>query len=521
VNVYLSGSSSGINYQLLNGGSPVGGAMSGTGAMIDFGMQTAVGTYNVVATDPVTSCASNMVAAATITINPLPIVYSVTGGGSYCAGGAGVNIGLGLSNAGISYQLFNGTTAVGSPLAGAGISLNFGPQTTAGTYHVVATDAFTGCVNNMSGTAAVNINPAVTPAVSFSSGSSPVCAGNTATFVASAVNGGATPFLQWSVNGVLSGTGSTYTYVPANGDIVAVMLTSSAACATPATANAMQTMTLATPELPTATISVAPGTTICPGTSVTFTPSNTFGGTSPLYWWLKNSVVVSTGSSYTYTPASGDVVVLMMKSSYSCRSVDTVFSNTELFDVIPTPVPVVSIAANPGTTVAFGQPVTLTANVTNAGDAPTFQWFRNSSAIPGAVHPSITSSSFSNGDSISCVVTAMTTCGIETSFNAVKINMYTSGVKPVSSGLEGLTVVPNPNKGTFVLKGSLSTSNDAEIEMEMTNMIGQVVYKNTAAVRGGKVDEQVQLGNALANGMYILNVRSENGNAVFHVVIEK
>jgi hypothetical protein len=521
VNVYLSGSSSGINYQLLNGGSPVGGAMSGTGAMIDFGMQTAAGTYNVVATDPVTSCASNMVAAATITINPLPIVYSVTGGGSYCAGGAGVNIGLGLSNAGISYQLFNGTTAVGSPLAGAGISLNFGPQTTAGTYHVVATDAFTGCVNNMSGTAAVNINPAVTPAVSFSSGSSPVCAGNTATFVASAVNGGATPFLQWSVNGVLSGTGSTYTYVPANGDIVAVMLTSSAACATPATANAMQTMTLATPELPTATISVAPGTTICPGTSVTFTPSNTFGGTSPLYWWLKNSVVVSTGSSYTYTPASGDVVVLMMKSSYSCRSVDTVFSNTELFDVIPTPVPVVSIAANPGTTVAFGQPVTLTANVTNAGDAPTFQWFRNSSAIPGAVHPSITSSSFSNGDSISCVVTAMTTCGIETSFNAVKINMYTSGVKPVSSGLEGLTVVPNPNKGTFVLKGSLSTSNDAEIEMEMTNMIGQVVYKNTAAVRGGKVDEQVQLGNALANGMYILNVRSENGNAVFHVVIEK
>ena len=77
-----------INYQLFNGSIAVGGTAAGTGTALDFGIFTAAGTYTVTATNSVTGCTSNMGGSATIIINPLPSVYTVTGGGSYCAGGS-------------------------------------------------------------------------------------------------------------------------------------------------------------------------------------------------------------------------------------------------------------------------------------------------------------------------------------------------------------------------------------------------------------------------------------------------
>ena len=61
----------------------------------------------------------------------------------------------------------------------------------------------------------------------------PVCAGTTVTFTATPTNGGAAPVYQWKVNGVNAGANSdTYAYIPVNGDVVTVDLTSNAVCAT-------------------------------------------------------------------------------------------------------------------------------------------------------------------------------------------------------------------------------------------------------------------------------------------------
>ena len=61
---------------------------------------------------------------ASVTINPFPNAYSVTGGGGYCAGGSGVTVGLAGSQTSISYQLYNGATMVGSPFIGNGFAFN-------------------------------------------------------------------------------------------------------------------------------------------------------------------------------------------------------------------------------------------------------------------------------------------------------------------------------------------------------------------------------------------------------------
>ena len=69
--------------------------MPGTGATLDFGRYTAASTnYTIVATNGATGCTSNMNGMDTITILPLPTVYSLAGGGAFCSGGSGITLTL-------------------------------------------------------------------------------------------------------------------------------------------------------------------------------------------------------------------------------------------------------------------------------------------------------------------------------------------------------------------------------------------------------------------------------------------
>jgi hypothetical protein len=52
-------------------------------------------------------------------------------------------------------------------------------------------------------------------------------------------------------------------------------------------------------------------------------------------------------------------------------------------------------------------------------------------------------------------------------------------------------------------------------------MLGQVVYKNTIMAKSGVMNEQVSLSKKLANGTYILNLRSDSDNKMFHIIIDK
>ena len=89
-------------------------------------------------------------------------------------------------------------------------------------------------------------------------------------------------------------------------------------------------------------------------------------------------------------------------------------------------------------------------------------------------------------------------------------------VKPVS-----ISLLPNPNKGIFMVKGTLGSVADEEVTLEVTNVLGQVIYKNKVMAYGGKINETVSLNNGLINGMYLLDVNSRTEHNVFHFVIEQ
>ncbi|MFN0015277.1 MAG: hypothetical protein ACKVU2_12085, partial [Saprospiraceae bacterium] len=89
-----------------------------------------------------------------------PTAFDVTGGGAYYSGGTGVTVGLNNSETGVDYQLQNNGSSVGSAVAGTGSAIDFGNQTAAGTYTVVATATTGGCTAEMTGSASVTIIPA-------------------------------------------------------------------------------------------------------------------------------------------------------------------------------------------------------------------------------------------------------------------------------------------------------------------------------------------------------------------------
>ena len=105
-----------------------------------------------------------------------PIIYNVTGGGAYCSGGSGVAVGLDNSEADVSYQLTEGANEVGDPVAGTGDAINFGNQTTAGTYTIVAMNSGGGCTSDMAGNAIVTVNQSPTVTLK-ASGPTVFCSG--------------------------------------------------------------------------------------------------------------------------------------------------------------------------------------------------------------------------------------------------------------------------------------------------------------------------------------------------------
>ena len=523
VDIGLFNSDAGINYQLYRGSTAVGLPMAGTGSGLDFGLYTVAGTYTIQATNANTGCVMGMSGSATVTIDPLPTVYNVTGGGQYCADGDGVLIGLSGSDALVNYQLFFGSS-VYTATGGTGSPVSFGLITPAGTYTVFATNTSTGCINNMSGSATVIINTLIYDSVSVVPGPiDSVCAGTVVTYTATPVGGGTTPTYLWTVNSFpMGGTGNTFTYTPDSGDVVLCTMTSSFPCGRPIAPSYSTTMTVQSWEFPSVGIASIPVFTVCEGSPVTFTSSPGFGGYDPTYSWIVNGLVAATGGdTFTYDPGLHDTVSVILNSDYECRLADSANSIKKVMIVYPLSVPSVEIIAIPSMAVAFGQKDTLIALVTNGGTSPSFQWYINNVLQVGQTADTFISNTFTNNDSVSCTVINTGTCaGIKT-FNWVIINEYPAGVKPVSISGSDIRLLPNPNKGAFTLKGNWAVSDNADVDVQVTDMLGQVVYRGTVGTQQGEMNEHITLGNTLASGVYLLNLHRGMENKVFHFVVEQ
>lgn len=144
VPVNINGSEVGVNYLLYCGGLYTSQTIIGTGGPITFGNQTNSCTYCVIAQNVTTGCQNNMTGCIPISVNPLPTQFSITGGGTFCGGGAGVPVCLNGSDLGIMYQLLINSIP-DTTIVGTGAAICFGNQNITGTYCVTATNTLTTC----------------------------------------------------------------------------------------------------------------------------------------------------------------------------------------------------------------------------------------------------------------------------------------------------------------------------------------------------------------------------------------
>ena len=277
----------------------------------------------------------------------------------------------------------------------------------------------------------ITVNNPLPASVSVTADQTTVCAGATVTFTAVPVNGGTAPVYQWTVNGTNVGTSAaTYAFAPVNGDKVSVVMTSNETCVSGNPANSNELTITVNNPLPASVSVTADQTTVCAGSTVTFTAVPVNGGTAPVYQWTVNGTNVGTSAAtYAFAPVNGDKVSVVMTSNETCVSGNPANSN-ELTITVNNPLPAsVSVTADQ-TTVCAGATVTFTAVPVNGGTAPVYQWTVNgtnvgTSAATYAFAPV-------NGDKVSVVMTSNETCVSGNPANSNELTITVNNPLPAS-----------------------------------------------------------------------------------------
>jgi hypothetical protein len=354
-------------------------------------------------------------------------------------------------------------------------------------------------------------NP-VSPSVSISSSATTVCPGELITFTAIATNGGITPSYQWKKNNVNTGTNSSSFSSSGlvNGDVITCVLTSSASCLSSqtATSNAI-TITVSAAVNPSISIT-ASTTSICAGTSVTFTATPTNGGTNPSYQWKKNGVNVGTNSS-TYSLSnliSSDVITCVLTSNATCISTSTATSNSISITVTPLVNPGISISASQNT-ICVGSSITFTATPTNGGSSPIFQWKKNGVSV-GSNVATYSSSTWANGDVITCSLTGSLPCG-NTTANSNSITVTVSS--PVSPSVSIIT------NNTSSCSGSLVTFTANPTNAGMTPVYswllnGSPVGTNSSSYSASNFQNGDVISLTLTSSLSCVTISTATSNAI-------
>ncbi|HQQ93860.1 MAG TPA: FG-GAP-like repeat-containing protein [Bacteroidia bacterium] len=269
-------------------------------------------TYSVFGTNTITGCSNTVAPSVNVTVYPLPVIsvpnYTVCSGNS-----------ITLIPSGASTYTYSGGSALVSPSV-----------TTS--YSITGTST-AGCVS--AGPAVSNVTVYITPTVTSNSGT--ICAGQSYAIVPS----GASTYTI---------SGGTFTVNPLVTTSYTINAMSANGC--PATAPAVSTVTVF--ALPSVSIS-ASNNTLCLGGSSTLTASNALSYTWSPGGSSSNPLVVTPGSTTTYTLAG--------TSTAGCTSTN---APSQLITVYPLPT---LTAGTSSPAICLGAISTLTA-----GGASTYTW---------------------------------------------------------------------------------------------------------------------------------------------------
>jgi gliding motility-associated-like protein len=292
--ITLSNSSLNDIYKLMKDGSAdVLQTIIGTGTDISFSLpQPAESTfYTISATNP--GCTINLDKKAKLTVNSLPLVFNVTGGGEICSGGNGVSISLNGSQEGFIYQFYKDNLAFGLALVGNGLPISLTNQSNPGIYSVQASSP-QACRSEMAGSASISLQALPSAPLSVMVDKPTICE-NTLGKLTLTATGGAGNTLAWYTGAC--GTGFVGTGSPLSLPIPVATTQYYARWENACGQSLCQAVKVNILGKPSVSLSGdAPKNTICPGTEVKFTATG-----ASAYEFFVNGISAQKGNSNTFT----------------------------------------------------------------------------------------------------------------------------------------------------------------------------------------------------------------------------
>ncbi|MBK6965938.1 MAG: T9SS type A sorting domain-containing protein [Bacteroidales bacterium] len=423
--VGLDGSEVGVTYTLYKDAVAQVPTVAGTGFAITFGDQIA-GTYTVDGTNTAGTVA--MTGSAVITEDlPVTVNVSVAPDQNNICEGTSVTFTATPVNGGTpSYQWYvNG--------AEAGLdqdTFTYAPLNNDQVY-VVMTSSLSCNTGNPVGSLATTmiVNPSLPVSVTASPDQNNICAGTSVTFTATPTNGG-TPAYQWYLNGSATGLNQdTYTLTPVDGDMVYVEMTSDLAGCLTGNPAVSGTTTMIVNYNPVSVTIDADNTTVCQGTDVTFTATPVNGGNASYQWYLNGSTAGADQATYTFTPANGDAVYVILTSDLTCTGSTSPATSGTTTVTVNSPLPV-SVTAMPDlNNVCAGTSVIFTATPTNGG-TPTYQWYLN--GAPAGLNQATYTFVPANNDEVYVVMTSDLSCVSGNPATSLTTVMIVNPLIPVS-----------------------------------------------------------------------------------------
>jgi sugar lactone lactonase YvrE len=346
-----------------------------------------------------------------------------------------------------------------------------------------------------------------------------ICIGTPVTFAAVVSNPVLGERFQWQYDGTNVGTDTPF-YANSslvNGDKVSCtvyFVSASNIIAGP------DTLMITVNPLLYPTVSIASDTNdICAGLPVTFSASSVNGGTSPEYKWQVNGVTAHIGSTYVFDPVNGDLVNCLLTSNAVCATPDTITSSAITMEINADVIMHLSVMNIGADTLVSGEMATFVAEATNEGSAPHFQWFVNGHAVPGATSNLYNTDSLTGSDIVTCVLTGSLRCTLPLTDTSapLSINVTDLGIASTSGATGKVVIAPNPNNGSFYIKGLPVSYNAADFELTITNVLGQIVFTGNTGAGHGFID----LGSNLQAGLYTAHITAGTYTSVVPFVVKK
>jgi hypothetical protein len=246
-----------------------------------------------------------------------------------------------------------------------------------------------------------------TPSISVTPSSASVCGSAPVAMSVAGASSGA--IYEWSPGATLSSTtGSSVTARPTAATTYSVAVYGAGICETTATVP----VSYSPPPSTAPSVSASRATTLCPGTSITFT--ETTGIYSTYQWYMGSSPIAgATNSAYTTTPTSSVSYYVLATTTAGCTG------TSSALPITVSAVPSASITAVGSTTVC--DPATVRLNGAPTGAGHTYQWYNGSTAISGATTSSYTVSGIGSG-SYSVQVTNSSGCIDRSAGTTVTVN---------------------------------------------------------------------------------------------------